>query len=118
MEKFQLKTKRYKPRKLKRTTPKDYLQKNVLARYTEHQDCFCFYFKKEFLKKIRTLQVIVEDAVILVNSNVDHCKSRSDASSLNNSMEESQCVKEQDYLGSTNTEEENSQDEPNYEKQN
>ena len=36
LEKFELKTKRYKFRKLKKKIPQDYLQKHVLARYTEH----------------------------------------------------------------------------------
>ena len=38
--------------------PQDYLQKHVLARYMEHQDCFYLYFKKELLKKCLTLPVI------------------------------------------------------------
>ena len=39
---------------------------------------------------------------------------KSDASSPNDSMEESQCVEEQDYSESYNTEEQNSQNEPDY----
>ena len=38
--------------------PQDYLQKHVLARYMEHQDCFYLYFKKELLKKCLTLPAI------------------------------------------------------------
>ena len=53
-------------------------------------------------------------AVILANLNIEYSDSRSDASSPNDSMEESQCVEEQDYLESTNTEEQNSQNEPDY----
>ena len=52
LEKFELKTGRYKLRKLKRIIPQDYLQKHVLARYMEHQDCFYSYFKKQLLKQI------------------------------------------------------------------
>ena len=80
----------------------------------EHQDCFYLYSKKELLKKFRTLPVIDEDAVILANLNIEDSDSKSDASSPNDSMEESQCVEEQDYLESTNTEEQNSQNEPDY----
>ena len=97
LEKFELKTKRYKLRKLKRIFPQDYLQKHALARCMEHQDCFYLFFKKELLKKSRTLPLIDQDAVILANLNIDHSDSRSDASSPNDSMEESQCVEEQDY---------------------
>ena len=51
LEKFELKTNRYKLRKLNRIIPRNYLQKHVVARYMEHQDCFYFYFKNELLKK-------------------------------------------------------------------
>ena len=51
LEKFALKTRQYKLRKLKRIIPQDYLHKHVLARHMEHKDCFSFYFKKELLKK-------------------------------------------------------------------
>ena len=68
-------------------------------------------FKKGLLKKFRTLPVIDQDAVILVNLNIDDSDSRSDASSPNDNMEESQCVEEQDYSESTNTK---SQNEPDY----
>ena len=97
LEKFELKTRRDTLRKLKRTIPQDYLQKHVLARYMEHQDCFYSYFKKELLKKIRTLPVIDQDAIILANLNIDDSDSKSNASSPNDSMEESQCMEEQDY---------------------
>ena len=68
------------------------------------------YFKKE--KKFPTLLVIDHNAVILANLNRDDSDSRSHTSSPDGSMEESQCVEEQDYLESTNTEEQNSQNEP------
>ena len=80
----------------------------------EHQDCFYLYFKKELLKKFRTLPVIDQDPVILANLNIDDSDSKSDASSPNDSMEESECVEEQDYSESTNTEEQNSQNDPDY----
>ena len=51
LEKFELKTRRYKLRKLKTIIPQDYLQKHVVARHMEHQDCLYLYFKKEYLKK-------------------------------------------------------------------
>ena len=80
----------------------------------EHQDCFYLYFKKELLKKFRTLPAIDQDDVILANLNIDDSDSKSDASSPNDSMEESQYVEEQHYSESTNTEEQNSQNEPDY----
>ena len=80
----------------------------------EHQDCFYLYSKKELLQKFRTIPVIDQDAVNMANLNIDDSDSRSDASSPNDSMEESQCVEEQDYSDSTNTEEQNSQNEPDY----
>ena len=55
----------------------------------EQQDCFYFYFKKELLKKFQTLPVIDQDAVILADLNINHNDSRGDASSPNDSMEES-----------------------------
>ena len=114
MEKFELKTRRDKLRKLKRIIPQDHLQKHVLARYMEHQNCFYLYFEKELLKKFRTLPEIDQDVVILANLNIDNSDSKSDASSPNDSMEESQYVEEQDYSESTNTEEQNSQNLPDY----
>ena len=102
MEKFELKTRRYKLRKLKRIIPQDYSQKHVLARYMEYQDCFYLCFKK------------ISFVVILADLNIDDSDNRSDASSPNDSMEESQCLEEQDYLENTNTEEQNSQNEPDY----
>ena len=114
LETFELKTRRDKLSKHKRIIPQGYLQKRVLARYMEHQDCFYSYFKKELLKKFRTLPVIDQDAVILPNLNIDDSDSKSDASSPNDSMEESQRVEEQDYSESTNTEEQNSQNEPDH----
>ena len=87
------------------------MQKHVLARYMEHQNCFYLYFKKELLKKYRTLPVIDQDAVILANLNIDDSDSKSYASSTNVGVEESQCVEEKDYMESTNTEEQNSQNE-------
>ena len=107
LEKFELKTRRYKLRKLKRIIPQDYLQKHVVARYMEHQDCFYLYFKKELLKKIQTLPAIDQDAVILANLNIDESNSRSDSNSPNDSREKSPCVEEQDYSESTDTEEQN-----------
>ena len=82
-----------------RIIPHDYLQKHVLARYMKHQDCFYLYFKKELLKKFRTLPAIDQDAVILANLNINDSDSnhKSDASSPNDSMEESQYMEEQDY---------------------
>ena len=80
----------------------------------EHQECFYLYFKKYILKKCRTLPAIDQDAVILVNLNIDDSDSKSDASSPNDSMEESQYVEEQDYSESTNTEKQNYQNEPDY----
>ena len=114
LEKFELKTRRYKLRKLKRIIPHDYLQKHVVARYMEHQDCFYLYFKKELLKKFRTLPAIDNDAVILANLNIDESNSRSDPNSPNDSMEKSHCLEELDYLENTVTEEQNSQGEPDY----
>ena len=114
MEKFELKTRQYKLRKLRRIIPQDYLQKHVLARYMEHQDCFYLYFKKEFLKNFPTLPVIYQDAIILANLNIDDSDSKSDSNSPNDSLEESQCVEEQDYLESTDPEEQNPQNEPDY----
>ena len=108
MEKFELKTWRYKLRKLKRITPQNDLQKHVVARYMAHQDCIYLYFKKELLKKFQTLPVIDQDAVFLANLDIDDTDSRSEASSPNNSMEESQCLEEQSYLESTYTEEQKS----------
>ena len=90
LEKFELKTNRYKLRKLNRIIPQNYLQKHVVARYMGHQDCFYFYFKNELLKKFWTIPLIGQDAVILANLNIDNSDSVSDASSSNNSMEESQ----------------------------
>ena len=81
----------------------------------EHEDCFYFYFKKELLKTFRTLLVIDRDTVIIIiirYLNTDDSDSISDTSSPNDSMEESQCAKEQNYSESTNTEEQNSQNEP------
>ena len=81
----------------------------------EYQNCFCLSFKKQLLKKFRTLPAIDQDAVILVNLNIDDSDStRTDASSPNDSMKESQCVEEQDYSDSANTKEQNYQNEPNY----
>ena len=83
----------------------------------EHEDCFYFYFKKELLKTFRTLLVIDRDTVIIIiirYLNTDDSDSISDTSSPNDSMEESQCAKEQNYSESTNTEEQNSQNEPYY----
>ena len=114
MEKFELKTRPGKLRKLKRIIPQDYLQKHILARYMEQQHCFYLYFKKELLKKFRNLPVIDQDAVFLANINIYDSDSKSDASSPNDSMEESQCVEEQGYSESTNTEKQNSQNEPDY----
>ena len=51
LKKFELKTRQDQLKKLKRIIPQDYLQKHVLARYTEHQDRFHLYFQKELLKK-------------------------------------------------------------------
>lgn len=68
-------------------------------------------FKKQVFE---TLPVIDLDAVIFANLNKDHSDTRSDANSPNGSMEESQCVEEQDYRESTNTEEQNFQNEPDY----
>ena len=77
---------------------------------------FIFQEKELFLyfKKFWTLPVIDQDAVILANLETDDSDNRSDASSPNDSMEESQCVEEQDYSDSTNTEEQSSQNEPDY----
>ena len=80
----------------------------------EHQDCFYSYFKKQLLKQIWTLPVTDQDAIILTNLNIDDSDSRSDSDSPNGSMEESQCVEEQDYLESTDSEEQNSQNELDY----
>ena len=80
----------------------------------KHQDCFYLYFKKELLKKFRTLPAIDQDAVILANLNIDESNSRSDPNSPNDSMEKSHCLEELDYLESTVTEEENSQGQPDY----
>ena len=80
----------------------------------EHQNCFYFCFKKELLKKFQTLPVIDLDGVVFANLNKDRSDTKSDASSPNGSMEVSQCVEEQDYWESTNTEEQNSQNEPDY----
>ena len=71
----------------------------------KHQDCFYLYFKKELLKKFQILPVIDQDAVILANLNIDDSDSRSDSNSPIESMEDSQCVEEQDYSESTDTEE-------------
>ena len=114
MEKFELKTRRYKLRKLKRIIPQDYLQKHAVARYMKHQYCFYLYFKKELLKKFRTLPVIDQDAVILANLNIDESNSRRDSNSPNDSMEKSHCVEEQYYSESTDKEEQNAQNEPDY----
>ena len=114
LEKFELKTRRYILRKLKRIIPQDYLQKHVAARYMEHQDCFYLYFKKELLKKFRTSPAIDQDAVILANLNIDESNSRSDPNSPNGSMEKSHCLEKQDYWESTATEEQNSQSKPDY----
>ena len=105
LEKFELKTRGHKLRKFKRIIPHDYLQKHVLARHMEHQDCFHLYFKKELLEKFRTLAVIDQDAAILANLNIKYSDSRSDTSSPNDSMEESHCVEEQGHSETTNTEE-------------
>ena len=94
LEKFELKTRPDKLRKFKKIIPQDYLEKHILARYMEHQDFFYLYFKRELLKKLRTLPVIDQDAVILANINIYGSDSKSDASSPNDSMEESQCVEE------------------------
>ena len=50
----------------------------------------------------------------MANLSIDGSDSRSDASSLSDSMEGSQCVEEQDYSFRTNTEEQNSPNELNY----
>ena len=81
----------------------------------EHQVCFYLYFKKELLKEFRTLPVIDQDAAILANLNIGDSDNRSNTSSPNDSMEESQCMEEQDYLDNTNTQEQNSQNEWDYE---
>ena len=114
MEKFELKTRRYKLRKLKRIIPQDYLQKDAVARYMKHQYCYYLYFKKELLKKFRTLPVIDQDAVILANLNIDESNSRRDSNSPNDSMQKSHCVEEQYYSESTDKEEQNAQNEPDY----
>ena len=81
----------------------------------EYQNCFYLSFKKQLLKKFRTLPVIDQDAVILVNLNIDDSdSSRTDAISPNDNMKESQCVEEQDYSDSANTKEQNYQNEPDY----
>ena len=64
---------------------------------------FIYISKSNF--GFRTLPVIDQDAVILANLNIEDNDIRSDASSPNDSMEKSQCVEEQDYSESTNTEE-------------
>ena len=81
----------------------------------EHQDCFYLHFKKELLKEFRTLPVIDQDAAILANLNLGDSDSRSNTSSPNDGMEESHCMEEQDYLDNTNTQEQNSQNEWDYE---
>ena len=81
----------------------------------EHQVCFYLYFKKELLKEFRTLPVIDQDAAILANLNIGDSDNRSNTSSPNDSMEERQCMEEQDYLDNTNTQEQNSQNEWDYE---
>ena len=86
LEKFGLKTKWHKLRKLKRIIPQDYLQKHVLARNLENQDSF-FIFQKGISKKIWALLVIDPDAVILANLNIGYSDGRSDATSPNDSME-------------------------------
>ena len=73
---------------------------------------FIYISKSNF--GFRTLPVIDQDAVILANLNIEDNDIRSDASSPNDSMEKSQCVEEQDYSESTNTEEWNSQNETDY----
>ena len=50
LEKFELKTRRYKLRKLKRIIPQDYLQKHVVARYGTPR-LFLFIFQKGTSKK-------------------------------------------------------------------
>ena len=64
------------------------------------------------MKIFQTLRVIYQDAVILANLNIDQSDSRSGASSPNDSMDGRPCVKGQDYLETINTEQENSQNEP------
>ena len=54
--------------------------------------------KRNFLKKFRALPVIDQDAVILANLNIDNRDSGSEASSLDDSMEESKCVEQQKPL--------------------
>ena len=71
----------------------------------EHLHCFYLYFKKELLKQFQTLPVIDQDAIILANLNIEDSDSRSDTSSPNEIIEKSQCVEEQDYSESTDTEE-------------
>ena len=68
-----------------------------------------FIFQKITSKKIRTLPVIDQYAIILANLNIDDSDSRTDASHPNDSMKESQCVEEQDYSDSTNTKKQNYQ---------
>ena len=70
--------------------------------------------KRNFYKIFRTLPVFDQDGVIVANLNIDHSDSRTDSSNPNDSMKESQCVEEQDYSESTNTEKQNSQNEPDY----
>ena len=65
---------------------------------------FYFYFKMELLKTFPNLPVIDEHVIILANVDIDDSDSRSDINSLNGSMEENQCVEEQDHSESTNTE--------------
>ena len=82
----------------------------------EHLHCFYLYFKKELLKQFQTLPVIDQDAIILANLNIEDSDSRSDTSSPNEIIEKSQCVEEQDYSESTDTEEQDSQNELDYKK--
>ena len=93
LEKFELKAKRYKLRKLSRTIPDNYLRKHVVTRYMEHQDCFYFYFKNELLKKFRASPLTDQDAVILANLNIDNSDSASDASSSNNNMRRNKIIR-------------------------
>ena len=53
---------------------------------------FLFIFQKVISKKLRRFPIIDQGNVILPNLNIDDSDSRSDGSSPNDSIEESQCM--------------------------